>query len=220
MNLCQPNSPFSCGACCGLFNLEIDILSYKKILSDRTIAFNEKVNFQISWTIPEYRKLREIEEANFPKKDEHIYNCPFLGYINESNTKIGCMIHPVFSKDPLSQNFSFYGSSICQGYDCKNKENSESEVWEKILSSLDLDSISYSNLAGDHIFLSYLLDYISESGFSLKSFWNEKPSLLKAIIFQKLSNENRNITSFEIEMEPRSGDSAKERIKNKYNMEI
>jgi len=220
VSLCQPYSDFSCGACCGLFNLDLKPYEYRNLLLERTTFFKQKVDYKVSWTIVEFRKEREFKESTLPKKDEQIYNCPFLGFIDEVHSKIGCMIHPVFTGDPLSQNFSFYGASICQGYNCKNKESSNSLLWEKFLSKLDLDFFSYSILAGDPIFFSYLSDYIQELGFTLEEFVKQHPNVLVEIIKQRLERGNKNITSFEIDMDGNIFTSAKEKLEEKFQIEL
>lgn len=202
MNLCQPNKNFSCGACCGLLNFELNSSELKKLLRERTTKFQAQVNFSKRWTVVEYRQTREKEESVIPKRDPTTYVCPFLGYIDEEQKKIGCMIHPSITGDPLSQNFSFYGASICQGYDCRNKQSDHAKYWIQFLSKIELSSIDYSKLAGDVLLWKYLHAYLEEKGWSFFEFCKENEKLLLEIINYKLRFGNPFPTSFEMDYQP------------------
>lgn len=199
MSLCQSNGS-SCGACCGLFNIDYPPIELKKILTERTKYFSENVDYSKRETVISYREDFEKKESAYPKKDATIYNCPFLGYIDSKN-RIGCMIHPIKTGDPKSQNFSFYGASICQTYDCRNKERVNAIDWENIFDSLGLDECQYSNLAGDHILITRIEEFFLDIGISLTSMFQDHSNLLKRILLYKISKRTSNITSFEIDME-------------------
>lgn len=202
MSLCQPNNNFSCGACCGLLNFELSSSELKKLLQERTIKFQSQVNLSIRWTVVEYRQTREKEESKIPKRDPTTYACPFLGYLEETQKKIGCMIHPSITGDPLSQNFSFYGASICQGYDCKNKQSANSKYWIQFLSKLKLNSIDYSKIAGDVLFWKYLNYFLEERGWSFFEFYQKQEKLLLELVNHKLQFGNPFPTSFEMDYQP------------------
>lgn len=199
MSLCQPEKNISCGACCGLFNLELKPKEYRSLLLERTKNFQEIVSFQIRHTIPEYRQKREKLEKEISRKDETIYNCPFLGYLDTSSSRIGCMIHPAITGDPLSQNFSFYGTSICQGYDCKNKERKFALEWEKIFQEIACNSIEYSQLSGNHIFISRIEKFFLSKGILGEDMFINYREFIIYLCKFLLKNGEKNITSFEIE---------------------
>lgn len=199
MSLCQSKTS-SCGACCGLFNIDYPLAEIKKILTDRTEYFLENVDYSKRETVISFREVFEAKENNFLKKDNTIYNCPFLGYIDSIQSKIGCLIHPIKTGDPKSQNFSFYGASICQTYDCKNKEKSNASAWEIFLDSLGLSFYEYSNIAGDHILIESIEKFFISCGISVDELLTNHSILFKKIIKQKLNLKSQNITSFEIDM--------------------
>ncbi len=202
MSLCHPsNGSYSCGACCGLFNLDMKPEGIKNLLAQRTSQFKESVDFKVRHTVAEFRQNRERIESELSKKDETTYNCPFLGYVE--NEKIGCMIHPIYTGDPKSQNFSFYGASICQGYDCKNKERPTARVWEEFFVKLATTSVEYSHLASDHILIGYLELWIQSKGYSLaEGLEILEPEILRILKKRLESLESFYPTSFEILSDP------------------
>jgi hypothetical protein len=200
MSLCQPKKNISCGACCGLLNLELKVDEYRNLLQERTQEFQEIVNFEIRHTIPEYRQKREKKELAIPRKDKTIYNCPFLGYIGDRVSRIGCMIHPAITGDPLSQNFSFYGTSICQAYDCKNKEKKHSLQWENLFQEIATDSIEYTKLSSNHIFTTRIEKFFISRGILIEDMFLYYRDYLENICYLILGAELRT-TSFELEME-------------------
>jgi len=213
MSFCQPdNASFSCGACCGFLNLKISKEELQALLERRTEDFLQKVDFEKIHTIAAFRQLSEAKESKLEKYDTTTYNCPFLGYIDSEYKKIGCMIHPAKTNDPKSQNFSFYGTSICQAYDCKNKERSSAMNWESFLSENDYNSIEYSAIVSDHISLGLIENFFSESGIAPElEIFKQYPGLLKKIIRHKLDTSNnptlQHLTSFEINYSNSTKDS-------------
>ncbi|ABZ95306.1 Hypothetical protein LBF_2829 [Leptospira biflexa serovar Patoc strain 'Patoc 1 (Ames)'] len=200
MSLCHPEKGnVSCGACCGLFNLKLQPNEYKNLLLERTTEFKTTVDFSIRHSFPIYRKDRETKEAHIPKKDEMTYNCPFLGYVDDTKQRIGCMIHPIFTGDPKSQNFSFYGTSICQAYDCKTKEGALAELWEILFLEIAKDSIEYSFLSADHIFTYAVEKFFSHSQKNTEDMFVKDRLELVELFRMRLGNSSReNLTSFEI----------------------
>ncbi|MBM9499668.1 hypothetical protein JWG44_05315 [Leptospira sp. 201903071] len=200
MSLCQPEKGnFSCGSCCGIFNLDIDPDGIRNLISERTKEFKTLVDFQKSWTMAEYRKIREKKEENIKRKDEQTYNCPFLGAFDK---KIGCMIHPIFSGDPLSQNYSFYGTSICQGYECRNMERKTAKLWEILLGEMELDSFTYSAIASDYKTIDLIEKTFLDLGIFKEELFDKKRETLKKLIQRKIDqNVAMMNTSFEIPME-------------------
>lgn len=204
MSLCQ-SGKVSCGACCGILNLNLDKNDIHVILKNRTQFFEDSVDFKKNWTIAEYRKKREIFEEPIPRINNEIYVCPFLGFITQTN--IGCMIHPARTGDPLSQNFSFYGAGICQGYDCKNKERKEINVLQDFLiNNINLDNYMYMNIVGDHILIDHIKNFFESRGYENFSFLEPLKNLVIELLLRKfMIPKNLNTTSFEFDLEP--GDS-------------
>ncbi|HMV42429.1 MAG TPA: hypothetical protein PK079_08015 [Leptospiraceae bacterium] len=173
-------------------------------MKERTEYFEDTVDYSRRETVISFREVFEKKESTYPKKDHTIYNCPFLGYINKDFTRIGCMIHPIRTGDPKSQNFSFYGSSICQTYDCRNKDRKNGMDWEDYFNSLKLDFYDYSHLASDHILITRLESFFDSLQIPLKDIFLKHSPLLKRI-FQYKVNQMNHLTSFEIDMNSNTG---------------
>ncbi|MCW7479591.1 hypothetical protein [Leptospira kanakyensis] len=203
MSLCHPGvGNVSCGACCGLFNLKLQPKEFKTLLLERTEEFKTTVNFEVRHSFPVFRKSRETKETDLPKKDDMTYNCPFLGYVDPNKGRIGCMIHPIFTGDPKSQNFSFYGASICQAYDCKNKESVLADHWESLFAEMAKDSVEYSFLAADHIFVSALEKFFQLEQSNMEFvFQNLRLELMEIFRTRLITSNEKNFTSFEINYE-------------------
>jgi hypothetical protein len=47
-----------------------------------------------------------------------IHNCPFVGFVDTSQVRVGCMIHPVNNNGRELRDISLYGAEICGGHEC------------------------------------------------------------------------------------------------------
>lgn len=141
----------SCGACCGIFNLTISPEARANLIQDRTSQF-ESVDLTQAGSIAGYRQAREAIESPMPRFNAETYVCPFFG-IPRGRTAAGCMVHPSITGNPHSQNFSFYGASICQTYDCPNKERDVDLVYSDYCARFE----EYPRLMADTRFFNLLL---------------------------------------------------------------
>lgn len=219
MSLCHPKQgKASCGACCGILNLKLSKEEFVFLLQERTKQFKETVDFSQRNSFPIYRQSRETKEKDIPKLDVQTYNCPFLGYVGETLDRIGCMIHPIYTGDPKSQNFSFYGASICQAYDCKTKESSLEDLWSHFFSSISIDSIEYSKFAADHIFTQNVLQFFQFFQVSASEMFLDYTEILKRIFLARAnSGKTTNLTSFEINFESKKN---KESLMEYFQVEL
>ncbi|WP_207761418.1 hypothetical protein [Leptospira perolatii] len=205
--------------------MQLNSNEFKNLLHERTVQFRNSVDFKKPYTMAEYRKQRESSENNIPRKDPLTYNCPFLGILpghEEDATsdraslraRIGCMIHPIYSGDPKSQNYSFYGASICQTYDCRNKERSTSDQWEVIFSEIASDTFSYSSLASDYKTIELIEGYLKEQNIPETEWFERYRDSIKGILKRKLElGVAKWNTSFELEMESPPPISFADRLK-------
>lgn len=157
MNACQRTNA-SCGSCCGIYNLNLDKAARAALIAERTSRF-ALVNTENAGEMAAYRQQREQQEAELPRHNPETYVCPYYG-IPRGRSLAGCMIHPSITGNPHSQNFSFYGASICQAYDCPNKDRDPSLVFSRYAEqfAVRFPGTDYGQIMSDTRFLNVLLE--------------------------------------------------------------
>ncbi len=201
MTACQ-NQNASCGSCCGIHNLVFNSPGAKlELLHERRLEF-QSVNFSEISTIVSYRTLREKKEESIFRFDRETYVCPFFGPLEKSEAPerqkpaFGCMIHPSITGLENSQNFSFYGGSICQSYDCPNKEKDIESMYSDFLDQNFPGMEEYSRLMADTLFFSALEKIRRTSEINLSE--SAAASLKYLCCCRLLTDASRHVTSFEI----------------------
>lgn len=115
VHLCQPDKTKSCGACCGLYNWEDHsrpaLQAILKLQTALVPLYRETEDFTA------YLKLRDIKIKN-KKLFETIYNCEFLGFIDDQQKKVGCLLHPAVTGGHDLRDYCFYGREICSSHFC------------------------------------------------------------------------------------------------------
>jgi hypothetical protein len=116
--LCQVNERISCGACCGLYNVNdpsfdtlLGLLSYRTDVFSRLprdvdsiLAFKKDV------------EIREKQKRPFPE----FHHCPYIGLVGEKRSRVGCLLHPLAhgNKGIDFRGLSSYGGMACRVYFC------------------------------------------------------------------------------------------------------
>jgi hypothetical protein len=134
LHLCQPDNTKSCGACCGLYNVEDHSReTLISLLEKRTELFfssGEKPDVD--------RYGREIKAfPPLPKLSETIYNCEFLGFVDRDYRRVGCLLHPVFNHGVDLRTCSFYGAILCRDHFCISFTCLSPVEQRAVISSLD-----------------------------------------------------------------------------------
>jgi len=116
--LCQVNENISCGACCGLYNVQD--LSREKLydmLLRRTDDFS-KVPREAD-AITNFGEEVLYKDNNKRPYDE-FYHCPYIGLIGKEELRAGCLLHPLAAgnKGIDYSGLSYYGSMTCHIYFC------------------------------------------------------------------------------------------------------
>ncbi|MDD5168948.1 MAG: hypothetical protein PHN75_09030 [Syntrophales bacterium] len=115
-HLCQPDACKSCGACCGLYNYaDSSRPSLRKRLRNRTACFREADK-----TPAGLRSFSEmIGRTEDPaKRYEVIYCCEYLGFLDDAEKRVGCLLHPLQNNGRDMRDISFYGRELCDGHFC------------------------------------------------------------------------------------------------------
>lgn len=115
IHLCQPDSAKSCGACCGLYNWENHSReALQALLSARTDAFLSPGGHD---DFDAYRRTVEAACPG-PRLCEAVYNCEFLGFVDEGRRRVGCLLHPSLNQGNDLRTHSFYGAELCANHYC------------------------------------------------------------------------------------------------------
>jgi len=113
--LCQPDSDKSCGACCGLYNWKDHSRAALEALlclqTDLFFAHADLCNLR------SYLSERNRRTTNTPLFAS-IYNCEYLGFVDSSHRRVGCLLHPAVTGDPSLRSHCFYGPQICNDHFC------------------------------------------------------------------------------------------------------
>lgn len=132
--LCQPDALKSCGACCGLYNyVDSSRTSLEARLRARTKRFRKLVKEPDD--VRCYAEATFAEEE-FAKRYEVIYCCEYLGFIEEGERRVGCLLHPEQNSGIDLRARSFYGQEICAGHICPSHHfisSSQSQCLLKII---------------------------------------------------------------------------------------
>jgi hypothetical protein len=124
-HLCQPDLLKSCGACCGLYNYRAN---GRGVLVER-LRRRSEIFMTNSSDVDRY--VHEVASLEGAKLSETIYNCEFLGFIDEREQRVGCLLHPQRNNGVDLRGISFYGDELCRHHLCPSHEKlttSEKEV--------------------------------------------------------------------------------------------
>ena len=114
--LCQPDEGKSCGACCGLYNyVDSSRESLTQRLRERSKRFRDMV--KNPGDVGYYAEVTFACE-DFKPRYEVIYCCEYLGFLDDAEKKVGCLLHPAQNSGLDLRAGSFYGQETCAGHIC------------------------------------------------------------------------------------------------------
>ena len=114
-SLCQPDATKSCAACCGLYNWhDHSREALNSLLARRTSLF---LSLGDPPALDAYRRLSQSLPSS-AKEREDVYNCEFLGFLDEERGRVGCLLHPSIKGRMDLRDRSFYGPALCAGHLC------------------------------------------------------------------------------------------------------
>ena len=134
LHLCQPDDTKSCGACCGLYNVEDHSReTLRSLLKQRTeLFFSSGENPDVASC---RRKIQALSVT--PKLCETIHNCEFLGFVDRGKRKVGCLLHPVLHQGRDLRSCSFYGAELCAKHFCISYTSLTTVEQAAVICSLD-----------------------------------------------------------------------------------
>jgi hypothetical protein len=82
-------------------------------------------------------KHREKEKSRL--LDPEFYSCEFVGFLNEEESRVGCMLHPLARGNGGRdwRGLSFHGAMACQGFFCRSYRELSPIQKEIILSAVN-----------------------------------------------------------------------------------
>lgn len=116
--MCQVSEGISCGACCGLYNMEnISRKNIDNILTNRSLLF-ESVTRDMTGFMNYELDISKLESQVNPYPDFH--HCPFVGFMGDKIKTVGCLLHPLAkgNNGVDYRGISYYGGMACKGYFC------------------------------------------------------------------------------------------------------
>jgi hypothetical protein len=78
----------------------------------------------------------EVSAFEGAKLYETIYNCEFLGFVDDGHKRVGCLLHPDINEGKDLRGTSFYGEYLCRQHLCPSYEKltiAEKEVVIRLL---------------------------------------------------------------------------------------
>jgi hypothetical protein len=108
---CQPPRPGgpSCARCCGIYNYR----GHDRKLVTGVLRL--QTGLMAGWDGSEAdlpRVRAEIEAGRPEARFAAVHNCPFAGFIDQQETRVGCLIHPTV-RGSDRRDLSFYGPRTC-----------------------------------------------------------------------------------------------------------
>jgi hypothetical protein len=135
IHLCQPDSRKSCGACCGLYNYaDSRRESLLLRLRRRTELFRNNVKGK--GDLAAFSDMIAKTESQ-DKLYEVIYCCEYLGFLDDDETRVGCLLHPLANDGVDLRDVSFYGKELCDGHFCPSYHHLSREEKRSLINIID-----------------------------------------------------------------------------------
>lgn len=178
IHLCQPDGHKSCGACCGLYNwFDHSRAALTLLLESNTSLF---CSLGENPDLDEYRDLRGMFSPQH-KLCDTIYNCEFIGFLDSTRKKIGCLLHPALHRGTDLRASSFYGVEMCDGHFCPSYTYLTAAEQAAAIAVID-DWYLYGLVITD---IDFIKEFFSEVqnrlGEALKAEMFTRPALKKAL---------------------------------------
>ena len=156
---CHPDALKSCGACCGLYNYRAN----SRLVLVARLRSRSQLFSSCSGALDRYRRAAAALEGN--KLYETIYNCEFLGFIDEHEQRVGCLLHPRGNGGKDLRVISFYGADLCQGHLCPSHEKltpAEKDVVIRLVNDWYLYGLCITDIDLVKSYLSHIQNAVGE----------------------------------------------------------
>jgi len=156
--LCQRGAA-SCGACCGLYNQrDPSRPEVQALLSRRTAALAGVPRTAEAFRTAASRVREEETAPLFPS----VRVCPLLGWLDEAETKVGCLAHPLATGGVDLRDCGVYDVRICDTFFCPSHSWFSEEEAELCVDLCAGDPFLYGLVVTDVRFLRAALAGVAE----------------------------------------------------------
>jgi hypothetical protein len=116
IDLCQPDAGKSCGACCGIYNY---VDSSPEVLRGRLRRRTERFRNDVQGAedLGAFSRATRTAEDQTRRFDV-IYCCEYVGFLDQAERRVGCLLHPAQNGGVDMRGVSFYGGELCGGHLC------------------------------------------------------------------------------------------------------
>ncbi len=158
ISLCQ-RSEASCGACCGLYNVQdLSRESVRAELRRRTRALARVERTEAGFRVAAEALAAAGPAPLFPS----VRLCPLLGFLDAGETRIGCLAHPKATGGPDLRACGVYDVSTCDAFLCPSHAWLSEEEATLAASALAGDFHLYGLVITDAPFLRAVLSALEE----------------------------------------------------------
>ena len=157
--LCQVSDTVSCGACCGLYNVNVPgRTALSRLLKHRTDIFRTfgRAPADLDAFVA---KVQAVESQERPFDDFH--HCPFLGLVGDGQRRVGCLLHPLGHGNGGVdlRGISYYGGMACRVFFCRTVHSLEKR-YKQILRVVMDDWYGFGLVVTETDFLGACMDLV------------------------------------------------------------
>jgi len=160
-HLCQPDLRKSCVWCCGLYNIcNVSRETLVSALRLRTEEF-ARTERTVAAILNFSEKTKQREQ--FRLLDPEFYACEYVGFLDEGETRVGCLLHPSARGNEGTdwRGLSFHGAMACQGFFCRAHRELSGDETRLILETIN-DWFLFGLVISDVDFIKYFFHSIKD----------------------------------------------------------
>jgi hypothetical protein len=166
---------------------------------------------------------REKEKSQL--LDPEFYSCEFVGFLNEAETRVGCMLHPLARGNGGTdwRGLSFHGAMACQGFFCRSYREL-SPVQKKIILSTVNDWFLFGLVISDADLILSFFRLVEENSIDPATLLVAPASRLVHEFFHSLAPSDKIFMSpsceFRSPPEPKSAEEKVKRFFSRLSKEV
>ncbi len=180
--LCQVSETLSCGACCGLYNVEN---ASREVLADM-LAWRTQTFADMPRTLDGILEFRAAVENREPQDRPYpdFHHCPYIGLVGEGLSRVGCLLHPMAdgNRGVDFRGISYYGGMACRTYFCPSCRR-VNPVYKEIIREAAQNWYEYGLMTTEADLLAAFFGAVEEKAGRLltKTDIKENPARLEAV---------------------------------------